>query len=79
MKRLAYPKSGRFSIAFGVCAMRRRRFLSLKFEKNISAHKAKLEAVRAELNAHLAFLKKARPQIALVRKEIRQIDAEAAN
>ena len=57
--------------------MRRRRSVSYKFEKNISAQKAKLEALLAELTAHLAFLNKARPKIALLRKTIRQIDAEA--
>jgi hypothetical protein len=59
--------------------MRRRRSVSYKFEKNISAQKAKLEALLAELNALLAFLSKARPKMALLRKRIRQLDAEAAN
>ena len=58
--------------------MQRRRSFSYKFEKNISARKAKLEAQLTELNAQLAFLNKARPKIALLRKRIRQIDAEAA-
>ena len=59
--------------------MRRRRSVSYKFEKNISAQKAKLEALLAELDAQLAFLNKARPEMALLRKRIRQLDAEAAN
>jgi ABC-type phosphate transport system auxiliary subunit len=59
--------------------MRRRRSVSDKFEENVSAEKAKLEARLAELNAQLAFLKKARPKEALQRKRTRQIDAEAAN
>jgi hypothetical protein len=59
--------------------MRRRRSVSYEFEKNISAQKAKLEAQLAEMNAHLAFLNKARPKMALLRKWIRQRDAEAAN
>jgi hypothetical protein len=49
-----------------------------KFEESISAQKAKLEALLAELDAQLAFLNKARPEMALLRKRIRQIDAEAA-
>jgi hypothetical protein len=55
--------------------MPRRRSVSSKFEKNVSAQKAKLEALLAELNAQLAFLNKSRPKMALLRKEIRQIDA----
>ena len=58
--------------------MQRRRSVSYEFEKNISAQKAKLEAQLAELDAQLAFLNKARPEMALLRKRIRQIDAEAA-
>jgi BMFP domain-containing protein YqiC len=56
--------------------MQRRRSVSYKFEKNISAQKAKLEALLVELNAQLAFLNKARPKMALLRKRIRQLDAE---
>ena len=56
--------------------MQRRRSVSYKFEKNISAQKAKLEALLAELNAQLAFFSKARPKMALLRKRIRQLDAE---
>ena len=55
--------------------MRHRRSVSYEFEKK--AQKARLEAQLAELNAQLAFLNKARPKIALLRKTIRQIDAEA--
>ena len=58
--------------------MQRRRSISYEFEKNISAQKARLEALLAELDAQLAFLNKARPEMALLRKRIRQIDAEAA-
>jgi hypothetical protein len=57
----------------------RRRSVSYKFEENVSTEKAKLEALLAELNAQLAFLNKARPKMALLRKRIRQIDAAAAN
>ena len=57
--------------------MQRRRSVSKKFDKNISAQKAKLEALLAELNAQLAFLSKARPKMALLRERIRQIDTEA--
>ena len=56
--------------------MPRRR--SVEFEKNVSAEKAKLEARLADLNALLAILNKAWPKMALLRKRIRQIDAEAA-
>jgi uncharacterized coiled-coil protein SlyX len=56
--------------------MQRRRSVSYKFEKNISAQKAKLEALLAELTEQLAFLNKARPKVALLRKRIRQLDAE---
>jgi hypothetical protein len=56
--------------------MQDRRSASHKFEKNISAQRAKLEALLAELNAQLAFLNKARPKMALLRKRIRQLDAE---
>jgi hypothetical protein len=59
--------------------MPRRRSVSSKLEKNVSAQKAKLEALLAELNAQLAFLNQARPKMALLRKRIRQIDAAAAN
>ncbi len=59
--------------------MQRRRSVSYKFEKNISAEKAKLEAKLAELEALLAFLNKAGPEVALLRKGNRQLDAEAAN
>ena len=59
--------------------MQRRRSVSHKFEKNISAQKAKLEARLADLNAQLAILNRARPKIALLRKRIRRIDTEAAN
>ena len=58
--------------------MQRRRSVSYEFEKSISAQKGKLEALLAELDAQLAFLNKARPEMALLRKRIRQIDAEAA-
>ena len=58
--------------------MQRRRSVSYEFEKSISAQKAKLEALLAELDAQLAFLNKARPEMALLRKRIRQIDAKAA-
>ena len=58
--------------------MRRPRSVSNKFEENVSAEKAKLEARLAQLSAQLAFLNKARPKAALLRKT-RQIDAEAAN
>ncbi len=56
--------------------MPRRR--SVEFEKNVSAEKAKLEARLADLNALFAILNKARAKMALLRKRIRQIDAEAA-
>ena len=62
--------------AFGVCVMRSRRSVSCKCEKNKSAEKARLEALLAELNAQLAFLNEARPKMALLRKRIRQLDAE---
>ena len=42
--------------------MRRRQSVSDKFEKDVSTEKAKLEARLVELNAQLAFLKKARPK-----------------
>jgi hypothetical protein len=58
--------------------MRRRRSVD-EFEENVSAEKAKLEALLAELDAQLAFLNKARPEMALLRNRIRHIDAEAAN
>jgi hypothetical protein len=58
--------------------MPRHRSASYKFEKNVSAEKAKLEARLADLNGQLAILNKARPKMALLRKRIRQIDAEAA-
>jgi hypothetical protein len=57
------------------CVMRHRRSVSYKFEKK--AQKARLEAQLAELNAQLAFLNKAR--MALLRRRIRQLDAEAAH
>jgi hypothetical protein len=53
------------------------RSISDKFEKDISAEKAKLEAQLAELDAQLAFLNKPMPKMALLRERIRQADAEA--
>jgi hypothetical protein len=55
--------------------MQRRRSVSYKFEKK--AQKARLEAQLDELNTQLAFLNKAR--MALLRRRIRQLDAEATH
>jgi hypothetical protein len=57
--------------------MQRRRSVSCKFEKNISAEKAKLEAQLANLEAQLAFLNMARPTMDLLRIGIRQLDTVA--
>jgi hypothetical protein len=55
--------------------MQRRRSVSYKFERNILAEKAKLEAQLANLDALLAFLNEARPTIDILRQGIRQLDA----